>query len=64
MTIKPANSMNEAAQVLNIGHQKLYDEINSGRLRTYKVGRRRYCSGEAILEFIHDREAEAKRAAK
>jgi excisionase family DNA binding protein len=62
MQVKPANNMAETAKLLGIGHQKLYDLINSGALRTYTVGRRRYCSGEAILEFIREREAEAKTA--
>lgn len=54
--------MTETAKALGFGHQKLYDLINSGELRTYTVGRRRYCSADAIMEFIHGREAEAKSA--
>lgn len=62
MNLKPANTMTETAKALGFGHQKLYDLINSGELRTYTVGRRRYCSADAIMEFIHTREAEAKSA--
>lgn len=52
-------TMTEAAEALGIGHQKLYDEINAGRLRTYRVGRRRYASAEAVHDYIRDREREA-----
>ncbi len=59
MNLKPANTMPETCEALGFGHQKLYDEINAGRLKTYKVGRRRYASEEAIRQYIRDREAES-----
>ena len=64
MELKPANTMTETAEALGIGHQKLYDIINSGELRTYTVGRRRYCSEDAIRDFIRAREAEAQQTAR
>lgn len=55
---KLAYSMKEAGEALGVGHQKIYDIVNDGTLRTYKVGRRRFCSHDAIVEFIRAREAE------
>jgi hypothetical protein len=57
---KLAYSMKEARQALGFGSQAtLYEQINSGRLRTYKVGGRRYCTHDALIEFQHDREVES-----
>ena len=43
--------------------QTFYNEVNSGRLRTYKVGRRRFASEEACVEYVRAREAEMQEAA-
>ena len=58
-----ANSIDSTIKKLNQSRAKLYEEINSGRLKTFKVGRRRYISDEAIDQYIHDREAEEAAAA-
>lgn len=42
-----------------VGRTRAFEEIASGRLRTYKVGRRRYVSEEADLQWARDREAES-----
>jgi hypothetical protein len=63
MSLKPANSIEDTMEALGLGRQKLYDEINSGRLRTFHVGRRRFASDEAIREYVRDREAEATQGA-
>ena len=42
--------------------QTVYNEINAGRLRSYKVGRRRFVSEEACVEYVRAREAEAQEA--
>jgi hypothetical protein len=45
---------------LGLGSRKtLYALIKSQQLRTYKVGRRRYGSEEACIEFIRARERES-----
>ena len=57
------HTMTEVAKRLfgnNKGRQAPYDAINSGELRSYTVGRRRYVSEEACLDFIRAREAEER----
>lgn len=41
-----------------IGRTSAYEEIASGRLATYKVGRRRYISAHAAAEWQRKLEAE------
>ncbi|MEW8073626.1 MAG: hypothetical protein AB2758_20635 [Candidatus Thiodiazotropha endolucinida] len=41
----------------------IYQLINSGTLRTYKVGRRRYCSHAALLECQASLEEKTNNAA-
>ena len=41
-----------------VGRTKAYEEIASGRLATYKVGRRRYISAHAAAEWQRKLEAE------
>ncbi len=41
-----------------VGRTKAYEEIDSGRLITYKVGRNRYISGHAAAEWQRRLEAE------
>lgn len=43
-----------------VGRTKLYEEIASGRLSTYKVGRRRYISAHAADEWQKKLEKEAR----
>jgi hypothetical protein len=40
-----------------LGRTKTYEEIESGRLATYKVGRNRYISARAALEWQQSLEA-------
>lgn len=55
---KLAFSIEEAMAGLDLSRQKLYNEINAGRLRTYRVGKRRLVSRQAILDYIAARERE------
>ena len=58
-----AHTMAEVAKRLfgvKNGRQAVYDAINSGELRSYKVKTRRYVSEEACLDFIRAREAEER----
>lgn len=41
-----------------LGRTRTYQEIDSGRLVTYKVGRNRYISARAAKEWQERREAE------
>jgi len=51
-------SINQLMEVLHVSRQTVYDEINSGRLKTFKIGRRRFVSDDALREYIKDREEE------
>lgn len=53
---QPVYSMAEAFEALRMSRATGYELVNSGRLRTYTVGRRRYISGEALIEFVRGRE--------
>lgn len=57
--IHPVNTIDHTIKILRESRQTTYNEINSGRLETYKVGTRRYCSERAIRKYISDREAES-----
>ncbi|MBZ4192730.1 MAG: helix-turn-helix domain-containing protein [Candidatus Contendobacter sp.] len=48
----------DACRALSVCRATLYGEINSGRLRTYTLGTRRYIAVAALREFIAAREAE------
>ncbi len=60
---KLAFSVSETAKILGLGYVKTYEEIRTGRLRTFRVGRRRLCSAAAIQRYIERQEA-AERQAK
>lgn len=48
-------SIDEAAEMLGIGRVTLYSEIQAGRLRTLKVGRRRLVPAGAVADYIGSR---------
>jgi excisionase family DNA binding protein len=52
-------SVVEVAESLGIGRSSVYAEIQSGRLRTVLVGRRRLCPSSAVSEFIQQKAGEA-----
>lgn len=47
--------VDEAATVLGVSRTSVYQELQAGRLRSVKVGRRRLIPSSAIAEFIGDR---------
>jgi hypothetical protein len=51
MSDKKAFSVNEFLDAFKIGRTRAYEEIASGRLVTYRVGRRRYISARAAEEW-------------
>jgi excisionase family DNA binding protein len=51
-------SIDQAASALGIGRTALYDELTDGRLRSFKVGRRRLIPASAVAAFIEARAAD------
>lgn len=49
-------SIRESCAVTGFSHMTLYNEINAGRLRSLKVGRRRMLTPAAIHDWIAERE--------
>lgn len=47
-------SVEDAARLLNVGRSTAYDLIRSGRLRSFKIGRRRLVPREALEVLIAD----------
>lgn len=45
-------SVKRACGALGIGKTKLYDLMNSGRLRSVKIGRRRLVDSDSLADFI------------
>lgn len=60
-TSRKAMPISEGLQRLGISHPTGYREIHAGRLRTFKIGRRRYITDEALDEYIKQRERETGR---
>ena len=46
----------------HVSHQTYHNEVNGGRLRTYKIGRARRHTEEAEREWVAAREAETNAA--
>jgi len=64
MTQKPAYEIPELRAALgNISHQKAYDLLNSGELQSFKIGRRRLVSHDALMAFIRSREQQQSKPA-
>ncbi|MCP3869432.1 MAG: helix-turn-helix domain-containing protein [Gammaproteobacteria bacterium] len=55
-----AYTMNETMRQLRISRATLYELIQSQKLRTYKIGRRRYCTRDALLDMQQDLENDTK----
>jgi excisionase family DNA binding protein len=53
-------SVENVMQMCNLGRTKVYEEMDSGRLRSVKIGRRRLVSAAALDEFIAQLEAAGK----
>lgn len=50
-------SIDQTADALGIGRTATYNELQAGRLRSLKVGRRRLVSASAIADYIAERAA-------
>lgn len=53
-----AYSIPGAKHALGVSHQVIYNLLNSGKLRSFKINRRRLISRQAILDLIAEREIE------
>ena len=53
----------EAASVLGISRDKLYDLIRAGRISSVKDGRARFVTADALTAYVSQLEAEAAKAA-
>ena len=53
-----AFTIEQFLSVFKVGRTTAYEEIGSGRLNTYKLGRRRYVSAHAAAEWQRKLEAE------
>ena len=53
-----AYTMNESMVALRTSRATLYELIQKQKLRTYKIGRRRYCTHDALVECQRALEAE------
>jgi excisionase family DNA binding protein len=49
----------EAARLVNLGRTRLYEELGTGALPSFRVGRRRLIRLSAIEDWISAREAKA-----
>ena len=52
-------TVEQVAKRNHLSRQSIYNEINAGRLRSFKVGKSRRITERAESEWIHEREAEA-----
>ncbi|MGW3328908.1 excisionase family DNA-binding protein [Streptomyces virginiae] len=57
------HSVEEAAELLNVGRSTAFEEIRLGRLRTVRVGRRRLVPIEYVDEYVELLKREAQAAA-
>jgi excisionase family DNA binding protein len=53
----------EAASVLGISRDKLYDLMRAGRINSVKDGRARFITADALAAYVSRLEAEAAEAA-
>lgn len=52
-------TLEEWSALRRVGRTRTFGEVSSGRLKTYKVGTRRFVTEEADAQWLRDREAEA-----
>jgi hypothetical protein len=57
---KPRYPVQDLLTLLSIGRSRLYSDINTGILKTYKVGKRRFASPEALDAYVAAKEAESQ----
>lgn len=57
-------TINQFIDTFNVGRTTTYKEIDTGRLKTYKVGRRRFISVRAAEDWQRRLEAETNDSSK
>ena len=56
MTGQFAYSIEQLSELLPISRSRIFEEIKSGALRSFTIGRRRLVSHQAVMEYIQNRE--------
>ncbi|MGY0504290.1 helix-turn-helix domain-containing protein [Luteimonas sp. e5] len=56
---KLAFNVDEAAAAIGVSRTRIFQAINKGELRSFKDGRRRIVSQQALRDFIAKRERES-----
>jgi hypothetical protein len=56
---KPRYSVNDLIALLSVGRARLYADINTGKLNTYKIGKRRFASPEALDTYVEQQQQDA-----
>ena len=54
-----ALDVNDVMTIAKLSRQTVYNLINTGQLRSFKIGNRRKITREALLEFIRNAEQAA-----
>ena len=49
-----AYSIDQALQVFPVGRTKLFELLNTGSIRSFKVGSRRLIPASALIDFIEE----------
>ena len=49
---KPRYSVTDLMALLNIGRSNLYVALNTGKLESYKIGKRRFAAPEAVDAYV------------
>lgn len=57
---KPRYAISDLLNLLDIGRATLYAAISEGRLETYKIGKRRFSSPEALDAYVELCQREAQ----
>ncbi|MBV6857934.1 helix-turn-helix domain-containing protein [Xanthomonas campestris pv. zingibericola] len=52
-------TLDQASEVTGLGRTAFYRQIAANQIRTFKVGRRRMVSAQALRDFIEKKEREA-----
>lgn len=45
-------TIDELAEAASVARTRIYDEISQGRLKTFKIGRRRMIAAEAVRDWL------------
>ena len=57
---KPRYSINDVLKLLSIGRAGLYADIRTGKLKTYKIGKRRFTDPEELDRYVENCKQQAQ----